>query len=239
MSDPVTRVLLLSSGRKGTWLMLTALGRRADCFAYPQIMSNPNYKPEATGEQILSSTLWRDMPDRKVVILPAEWYSGRKRHFGFWDCIKRYPLHIVHLHRHNMLRWYVSLQMALQTQRWQIKKSVDYPLPKITINIDTCQNRILEDLQHEANALNFFADNPTLHIWYEDLIRDFDPQMARLQRFFGLEPQQLQPDCHKQENRLLCQSIANYDELCRRWRNTPWARYLDDRLEPEVPPKPL
>ena len=59
-------------------------------------------------------------------------------------------------------------------------------------------------------------------------MRDADTEMQRVQRFLGVEEQELTPLVVKQSRRPLSEAIENYDALRGAFRGTPWERFFED-----------
>ena len=58
-------------------------------------------------------------------------------------------------------------------------------------------------------------------------MRDWAPNIDRIQRYIGVEPMDLAPSSSKQETRLLRDAIANYDEISEYVRELGHPEWLD------------
>lgn len=230
--------ILLSSGRKGTFLALSALEAHPQVRTYVQVLEMPTFRPGDSGSQVLEH-LFGSPPDGiRVTILPVAWFSARNRYPGFWDHLRARRVSLVYLQRRNMLRWYVSWLLATQTGVWNTDVEPKAPSPPVLVDPRDCRKRILIDWWQQRQAKRFFAAHRTLDLWYEDLTDDFDQQMERVQHFLGVPTRRLRPRCHKQQTGSLSQTIANYEQLKAVWSGTRWEAYLDDRAEPGVSMSP-
>lgn len=109
------RFILIASSRKGTHLLTTALARHPGIVTHDQWLSLPDFHPEKTGPEVLDLLFDHG---KKPVLLPLGWSVGRTRHVGLWENLRERRVEVIHLHRRNMLRWYVSILLAKKTDRW-------------------------------------------------------------------------------------------------------------------------
>ena len=226
--------ILLSSGRKGTFLALSALESHPQVRTYEQVLEMPTYRPEDSGREVLEH-LFGSPPDGiRATVLPVAWSSARNRYSGFWDDLRARGVSLIYLQRRNMLRWYVSMFLAAETGVWIASVPPQSAPPPVQVDPAYCRKRILLDRLEQRQAKRFFAGHRTLDLWYEDLIYDFDQQMEKVQHFLGVAPHRLRPSCVKQQTRPLAQAIANYEQLKAVWSGTRWEAYLDDCAEPGV-----
>jgi hypothetical protein len=227
--------VLLSSGRQGTLLVLTALASRVDVRVYDQLIGDPQYLEGATGKQLTDYLFDRPTHDALVTILPVAWFNARDCYPGFWEELRERRVPAVHLHRRNLLRSYVSIQLAWSSGQW-ITTEESKTDHTVTIDPPSCRSFVETELRSEQRLAEFFAGQPQFDLYYEDLIRDYDRQLERLQVFLGLVPQRIRPTCHKQARKPLSKLIRNYDEFREAWKGTAWADWLSDELEPAVEP---
>ena len=174
----------------------------------------------------------------RATILPLAWAAARPNNPperpGFREALRARRVAVIFLHRRNMLRWHVSYLVAQQGGVWIACLPERGPRPPVWVDEHGMPPADPGGLAHQHRARRFFAGHRCLDLWYEDLVNDFDAQMDTVQRFLGLVPQQLRPTCVKQENRPLCEAIANFDQLRSAWRGTRWEQFLRDETEPGV-----
>lgn len=227
------KVLFLSSGRKGTWLTLTALRQHPQIEVQGQVVGHPTFHPEESGEQLLKRLL--DRSEKDVVILPVAWVQARHNiHAGFWDSVKTRKLSVIYLHRHNMLRWYLSAEISRITKVCRIYSETQPPLPTIKIDIKKCEKDIARNLMDVDESKIFLKGFPSIDLVYEDLVHDFAGQILRIEKFLGVNSLPVKPITKKQDSRPLHEVIVNFSELRRVWKNTKWERYLEDKPDPKV-----
>lgn len=238
-------VILLASSRKGTHLVLTALAQHPEVYAYRQMLQVDGFYPNDTGQQLMERfcrdgdpPAWseHDFASTSVVVIPACWSRAAERHPGWWQTLHELRAPVIHLHRRNMLRWYVSWHLAIVSGQWIAGRKPDPTTLKIAIDPLEFSRHVLNDWRNEFQARRFFAGHPVLHLWYEDLTADFDHQMDAVQSFLGIENRTLRPVCYKQQTRPLDEVIANYAELRDAWVGTPWQAFLEDETRTSVTP---
>jgi hypothetical protein len=230
--------VLIASSRKGSHVLLTALQKHPEVLVHDQPLSKPTYMPGLDGEELAAHFF--DRPD-PVAILALSWDAARCRHRGFWDELRRRKVGVIFLHRRNMLQWYVSVQIAKNTDLWIAHTdpgSSGQPEPKhLYINPETAEWTIDNDWLSERVAHRFFASHLSQHVWYESLVAHYSRHMAMVQKFLGVIPLTLTPNCYKQQLRPLSSTIANYQDLLRIWAGTPMELMLRENLPPQVMPE--
>jgi len=238
-------VILLASSRKGTHLVLTALAQHPEVYAYRQLLQMPDFYPTDTGAELLDRFCNDGVPptwstcafdDTKTVVIPATWAHGYERHAGLWQALHDRQAGIIHLHRRNMLRWYVSWKLAEASGQWIAGRAPDPTNLQVTVDPREFTRKAVDDWHNEFQSRRFFAGHQVLHVWYEDLVADFDHQMFVVQLFLGVQPQKVRPVCYKQQTRPLDEVIANYAGLRDEWAGTPWQAFLEDETRTSVTP---
>jgi len=216
---------IAASSRKGTHLIETALARRPDVQVHGQVFSFPDFHPACNSAE-LASLLFDQYQD--VAIVSGAWRAGIDRYPEIWDEMRARRVGVIHLHRRNMLRWYVSLRIAETTNNWiSVVPPTDSTI-RVLVDLVDFQNAIEVDRDYERQIDEWFTDSHVLHIWYEDMAADFAAHIKRVQWFLGLRPVPLTPGCYKQQRLPLSEVISNYAELATAWAGTPWETFLRD-----------
>lgn len=158
------------------------------------------------------------------------YHAARPPFCAVWDYLTgERDVRIVHVTRHNVLRQYLSLQIAFQTGVWSASSgSRAQPSAPMFLDLEDCVRHFnyVRDAEQACSAR--FARHEVLEIRYENLGTDLEGETARLQRFLGLPQQPVRPTLVRQQTRPLSDMIANYAELERSLAGTRWAVYLDD-----------
>ncbi len=248
-------VILLASSRKGTHLVLTSLAQHPEVYAYRQMLQVPDFYPTDLGADLLDrfceaverddsnpfppawSQARTNLDGIDAIVIPACWFLGAERHPGFWAELHRQNVYVIHLHRRNMLRWFISGALAAASGQWIAGTPPQPTNMQVIVDPQAVVHETLRDWRNERQARRFFADHPSLHVWYEDLVDNFDGQMFAIQEFIGVRAKRVRPQCYKQQTRPLSEVIDNYVELYKLWEGTPWQAFLEDETRLAVAPE--
>jgi LPS sulfotransferase NodH len=168
--------------------------------------------------------------DVKAVGFKMFYYHAKGENLSaIWPYLKeRKYIKIIFLKRRNMLKRYVSLVKAKNTNVWRDgtgKKTEDV---KITIDYLECLESFEQVQKWEEEFAAFFRDHECIDVVYEYLAQDNEPETKRIQEFLRLEHQDVKPSIYKQSKKSLAETIRNYSELKRRFEGTPWIEFFDD-----------
>jgi hypothetical protein len=213
--------VLASSGRKGTFMLLSALARHPQIFTHDQVFSIGEH-PSGTATMLECFDRQRlAINERTAIVLPASPTMTRPN--DFWPAVAAdRNIAIIHLRRRKMLRWYLSMKLAKQTNKWDCKEFPTAVEPAITINPAAAAQAIYDDLACEAKCAAMLADNLTIEVFYENILERLDD----VQEMLGVEMLPIMPATKKQATLPIEQAITNFAELQTAWRNTPYEKYL-------------
>jgi hypothetical protein len=148
---------------------------------------------------------------------------------GAWDALRAGGrTRIIHLRRRNLLRQHVSHArlMGASHREWRHEEGAPEP-PRVVIAIEPMLRSFAETTHRSAAIARFFAGNPTLEVFYEDLCADTAAQIARLLDFLGVARLPLPAPPPAVAPGALRLAIANYDAVAAALADTPWASFLD------------
>ena len=136
------------------------------------------------------------------------------------------------LHRRNRLKTYVSEQIAMRTDRWEVysRKDLATDVPRINVDIESfmahCDQN--ERFYRSIETALRSGEQPWIRTFYEGL-HDVDEHI-RLLEFIGVQATQtrLTDASIKQSDRDLRSHIQNFRELERRFRGTEYLAELHD-----------
>jgi hypothetical protein len=141
---------------------------------------------------------------------------------------KNRDVRIIHLMRRNRLRRFLSHRMALHSGVMVALSEQDRPiLVKLTLPFEECIRDFAEVERQELRFKQEFAGNPTVEVFYEDIVDANSGAVAGVQRFLGVEPQPLTSPIVKMGEALLENAIENFAELRSQARSTAYERYFD------------
>lgn len=223
------KFVVLGSPRSGTTMLLSYLN------------SHPNVKAKGELFRFLrgrsSEGLWADAFMTKKVGVHAVGFKLLRSHpedsidKSVWSRIKGdEKLKILHLRRKNLVRWYVSRLVALQTSCWNTysrKKVLPLSERKIHVNVAEALASFESELRYHEQIERYYSKSQLLKVVYEDLVRSGDQEFSRIFKFLSI------PDCRVRSSTVkinfepLHDLITNYKEVESRLKNTPYSCFLE------------
>jgi hypothetical protein len=232
----MTKIALASSGRKGTFLVLTSLEKNPNVFCNEQLYSAPpnernpfirgldNY----TVAEICFSHEKLQLPETTSIIFPCS-PTMQETGKGFWDYVDEHPeIKIIHLRRRNGLRWLLSRTVAGKTKTWSSKYPRNTPEPKITIDPEIAKRQIWWDQKAEADCVNRYKNRPNLEVFYEDLCKEQSLWLNKIQEFMEVPVKDIFPRTRKQATRPLQEGLDNYEQFVEEWKGHEYEAFLYD-----------
>jgi LPS sulfotransferase NodH len=149
---------------------------------------------------------------------------------GAWEALRDGgATRIIHLRRRNLLRQHISHARLMATSRsaWRREGCVPAPRP-IVVAIEPMLGSFAEATRRSAEIARFFAANPTIEVWYEDLCTETLAQIERMLAFLCVARWPLPAAPPAAAPVALRLAIANYDAVAAALADTPWASFLDD-----------
>ena len=171
-----------------------------------------------------ASVDWRSVfPNRPVTLdqvpaLPRAWEAirdqGRTR--------------IIHLRRRNLLRQHLSHQMLMKASRagWQARAPARPR--RMIVSTDRMLASFGDTVRAGGEVACFFAGNPTLDVFYEDLSDDPRGHCERILGFLAVRRMPLRFDQRPRARPRLRQVIENYDEVAAALGREGYAEFIDD-----------
>lgn len=243
-----TEFVIVSRGRSGTNLLKGLLNDHPAAVCYGELFRSygqmawgvPGYrattrdKEEISREPVtfLARRAYRRFPQQiDAVGFKLFYYHARNPEWvHVWSHLRnRHRLRVIHLRRDNVLATHLSLVRAQQQDIWEARGDERPPEPGPThLDFDECRHAFESTREYEQWADALFAHQPKLDITYEALCDQRSASVGRVFRFLGLEERKVEPVNARQRRRSLAESIANYDELRRRFAGTEWSRFFTD-----------
>jgi hypothetical protein len=135
---------------------------------------------------------------------------------------------VIHLHRKNMLRQYVSNAIGNHTQLWLRTHST---MPQSTLVVNIRPEKLLWNFETILNlrkeSLENFSKHDQIILTYEDVVKNFSTEMRQTQEFLEVTPRELTPRTLQQETRKLKDMIVNYDEIVDLLKDTEYESFID------------
>jgi LPS sulfotransferase NodH len=223
------RFVIVCEHRTGSNLLVTELHRR-----WPEI----RMAGEAYGRRRMAGETTAHVTDRVFTSAPPDRIVGCKVMYGHvtWhelqQILRADGMRAIHLRRDNLLRRYVSLQIAGQTGYWidtQEDRGPASDPPRVVIDIDRFLEASVLSLERSKQADRALAQVPSIEVWFEDVTADVDGELRRIGTFLGASDPVYEGSTtlRRQNAARLRDLVLNYDDLVAALTGTPMARFLD------------
>jgi LPS sulfotransferase NodH len=169
-------------------------------------------------------------PDKKLFgfkVLYNELFLSRYTN-GLIDELLQREFRVIHVIRDNLLRRFLSNQVALSTQAWKDTGGTNPSTLKVKLSWRELFVDMRQTLDRAERTRVLFRPLPFVELSYENLCADFTGNFARVCEFLGASYERLAPRTFKQENRSLREAIVNYDRLKPLFAVSKYRRFFDD-----------
>lgn len=208
------KFIVVTRSRTGSNLLISLLNAHPNIEAYGELFGS--LKKETTAKK------WADIFSNKFKNIK---YVGFKIFYyhpidsddkSVWDIIEKdRSIKIIHLRRTNMLRTYISKQIALKTNVWstsEVGKSTKTD-KRIEVDVEDC----LADFENvrswgEKTSKQFEAHD-LLELTYEEMIKDNGATMNEVFEFLGVAKHPVKSILKKQNPEALKDIVSNFEEL--------------------------
>jgi len=146
-----------------------------------------------------------------------------------WSYLEEHrDVRVIHIKRWNVLRAFLSLRKAFLTNRWTEANGAPPDTLSVFLDYEECRHRfaLADDVKGRYDAL--FRDHPRIEVVYEELERNHEGEMVRVQEFLGLDRHPVRPLTYKQAGMPLAQAISNYADLKKAFASTRWSEFFDE-----------
>lgn len=233
----MTNTVMATNGRKGTFLILTALEKNPHVFTHEQLFSEPdpakrhvfvrNLTNYQLGERCFDRKLLDVSADTAVILPCAPGMFESEPSEAFWTFVdERRDIQLLHLRRRNLLKGYVSGLTAAKTGVWSNRYPILEPEPAVQVDPILAAKHIRWDLQQSLLWEERYKDRPNLVIFYEDMVANIAGTLNTIQQFLQVPVMDIYPRTRKQATRGLPEAISNYEELTTAWKGTDLEQYL-------------
>jgi LPS sulfotransferase NodH len=241
-----TRFIVLGRPRTGSTFLRSALNGHRQLFTFGELFRHDliSREPHLGG---LSDEALADYSKRPLDFIQERvfrTYPAQIRAVGFkifyhhahneysepiWSyLLGDQSIHVIHVKRRNLLKTFVSHKVAWLTGTWKQTSESAQTVPSVALTFEECEVEFRTATAQEAAFDARFGKHPLLNVVYEDLVKNFTPEMARIQDFLGVEQLVLRPTTVQQGKRPLAEQVVNYYELKERFQHTPWAHFFTE-----------
>ena len=231
------RFVILSSPRSGTHMLRTTLNAHSQivCQAEslnPDLIAEEPYDESWSTREVLEQHLFCDQPERVRTAGFAIHRSGAP--LGPWTDIWSLlegdsQLRIILLHRHDLLRRYLSFVVMKERNR---SGSVRFEPVSRRIEAEVLRT---EFLRYESELVAFrarFEAHRMFQVSYEELCSTRQITCLRLQRFLNVPIESLRPQTRKNPHRPPSSLLENFDELKSAFQGSRWAWFFSEWPRP-------
>ena len=135
-------------------------------------------------------------------------------------------IRVILLRRRNLLRRFVSHEIASRTRTTTVPTWSETPKPmQLKLTPQACIENFRRYEQWEDEVSSYWSHHPTIQVCYEELV-DGNGEVLRIQEFLGVEPLDLRPRTRKILSTDLRSLISNYDELREALQSTEYSRFF-------------
>jgi hypothetical protein len=224
---------VLSEGRTGSTLLVDELNRRWDEIrALREVYLDDGIHGTSSFEEITQSTFFEAAGP---TIVGCKIFRGHLTSEQWSELLRLDALRVVVLRRRDLLRRYVSLQIATKTSQWRRQEQnpgAALSVEERRIHIDTEDLRVAlgVSLSTFQELDRLVAGIPSIDVWYEDLAADLDQELRRVATFLGAgEPlHETPPKLARQNPEPLWELIENFEEVSAFLREIGLAEFLEE-----------
>jgi len=215
-------------------MLLTALEQHSEIHCLAEIFLPEDFEQtyipagESNVRAILDSLSCS--PDKKLfgfLVHYNELFQSRYTS-GLIDELLQREFRVIHITRDNLLRRFLSHEVALGSQVWGDSDGSKPSTLKVRLSWRDLFLDIQQTIDRAERTRILFRHLPFLELSYENLCADFTANLARVYEFLGASYEELTPLTFKQENRSLREAIANYDRLKLLFSLSKYRRFFDD-----------
>lgn len=152
-------------------------------------------------------------------------HAAEKNWRCVWDYIREKRLKVIHLRRADVLRSLVSMKIAQRTSRWTSRDGVA-PDVQISLHFGECVDYFEKIPRYWAQFTDYFANNDTYTLEYEDLCNKTELEMRQIQQFLKVPLGKLQSSLQKQNPLPVWRYLSNYADLKKDFKGSKWERYF-------------
>lgn len=247
------RFVVVTRPRTGWHLLRSALHSHSQVAVLGELFKDPettdwdkwpyHHVPRWYGRRI--SALIRSDPIRFLETKVFQTYPAAVRAVGFkiayhhareppwkpvWPYLQKLNgLKLIHLKRRNILEAHLSLVRATASGKWLTRSGDAAREPPVHLDVEQCLAVFEETRAHEMACDRYFEDHEKTDVFYEDLRDSYTAAIDRIQAFLGVRSEPIRPRTQRQRTRPLAESITNFRELQRRFRDTPWEAFLHEQ----------
>lgn len=205
---------LLCEPRSGSTLLHTYLNSHPQVLSYGEVLRMELEKGNRSNNIVSDIIFKPHAPQIKAVGLKLfyEYVDHPDYRDSFSQIVERKDVKVIHLVRKNLLELYVSLKTAEQTNVWSATQ-LSKQTVAIQVDFDDYQKFVALHQQHQTLFTDLFRNHAVIKVTYEELVEYPQQTLLTVQKFLGVEPQNLFTLLMKQSHGPVSTRISNYAEV--------------------------
>jgi LPS sulfotransferase NodH len=241
------RFIILSRSRTGTNMLRLMLNSTSQVVTFGELFKNPNkigwdmpgysnsghvldlFQKET--RLFIDKEVFKKYPKNvKAVGFKIFYYHAKEPELEpVWDYLKEdRSIHVIHLRRNNILKTHISRVRAQMTNNWINLSGECEVIPPFKLDYEELLKDFIQTRAWESEAEQLFINHPKIEITYEQLAHDYHSEMRKIQKFLGLDNEQVFLQTHKQTREPLSAMIENYFELKKLFEDSPWETFFTE-----------
>lgn len=244
------RFIILGTARSGSNFLLGLLNSHSQIIAFGELFRSydsigwdlPDYDPylqsrsltslmQSDPSRFLEEKVFRKFPKQiSAVGFKIFYYHAQDdSRETVWTFLRdQKDIKVIHLKRSHTLRRILSLKKAHKTNRWTNTTGTEEEETAISLDYEECLKAFTEATEIKKQFDIHFEGHHKIDVSYEDLSDDYESEMKRIQEFLGVNYEVVKPSTYKQSNQPLSETISNYFDLKRKFKDTPWEEFFED-----------
>ncbi len=230
-TDDYRKFIIISRSRTGSNLLVSLLGSHPRIRALGEMFNRLHGRsPQWVWDRVFSH-----MPNRIELVGCKIFYYHPQDTDNNWVWDRIYndtSIPIIHLTRENILRTYLSRQIADKTRVWHDRNGKNNSRAddrKVHLDPKACRDEFEKTESWERHTDECTEGHRKLRVTYEELTGPGQEEcLDRIQRFLGVEPKELASGMKRQNAEGLSTLISNYDELETSLCGTRWEKFLSE-----------
>jgi len=137
------------------------------------------------------------------------------------NLVNDHSIKVIHVKRRNKLETFLSWKLACRSGVWDSNQG-SYLSGPTHLDFKECLRFFEETDALEKKYASLFQDHEIIQVFYEDMIKDTNNSLRKIQSFLGVEYEPPNSPLKKQNKLRTPEAISNYLELKEKFKDTKW-----------------
>ena len=220
-----TPFLILGHPRTGTTLLHTYLNSHLNILSLNEPLAYTN-----DGEALLHAY------SRLIKVVGFKYFYeyilNDAKKASLIQLLTDYKIKVVHIHRHNYLRTFVSLKIAQKTNEWSSvdANGLEIKQKQLSLTKEECEVAFTNYLKIEKEVQELLQkfNVPVCWVNYEELVKNPVDVMFEVYQFLGVRPHVPISLLKRQNPESINDLIVNYEQLKNDFKGTEFQIFFED-----------